>query len=88
MQLTLAMGLKYEPGPGYSLLSEDKSRQESDSVRPKISEPIIDVEAVEIRSGTMMAPTNSSRRFEYLFYDLHAGLVMLPEIGSRLDTAV
>jgi len=88
MQLTLAMGLKYEPGSGYSLLSDDKSRQESDSVRPKISEPVIDVEAVEVRSGTIVAPPNSLRRFEYLFYDLHAGLVMLPEIGSQLDTTI
>ncbi len=87
MQLTLAMGLKYEPGPGYSLLSEDKSRQESAPLRPESSGPVIDVEAVEVRSGTVMA-ANTTRRFEYLFYDLHAGLVMLPEIGSRLDTVI
>jgi len=87
MQLTLAMGLKYEPGPGYSLLSDDKIRQESDSVRPNVSEPVIDVEAVEVRSGTVVA-TNSPRQFEYLFYDLHAGLVILPEVGSKLDTVI
>ena len=86
MQLTLAMGLKYEPS-GYSLLPENLSQQESGSVRLQNSEAVIDVEAREVHSATVVAP-NTPRRFEYLFYDLHAGLVLLPEIGSKLDTVI
>lgn len=87
MQLTLAMGLKYEPGPGYSLLPDRKDGQESGFVRPKISEPVIDVEAIELHQVQVINP-GKVKRFEYLIYDLHAGVVLIPEIGSRLDTVI
>jgi len=86
MQLTLAMGLKFEPS-GYSLLPEQQSQQESGSVRLQNSRSVIDVEALEVHSGTIMPP-NRPHRFEYLSYNLHAGLVLLPEIGSNLNAVI
>lgn len=92
MELTLAMGLKYESGPGYSLLPDRRDGQESGFVRPKNSgpataEPIIDVEAIELFEGRVVQPERI-RHFEYLIYDLHAGVVLIPEVGSRLDTVI
>jgi len=92
MELTLAMGLKYEPGPGYSLLPDHRSGQEMGSVRSENSaparvDPVIDVEAIEVRQGQVVS---SGRRnhFEYLVYDLRADVVMIPELGSKLDTVI
>jgi len=86
MELTLAMGLKYEPS-GHSLLPEQGSQQESASVCLQSSGAVIDVEALEVHSRSIMPP-NSRHGFEYLSYNLHAGLVLLPEIGSNLNRVI
>ncbi|MDX8404038.1 MAG: hypothetical protein R8K54_06485 [Mariprofundaceae bacterium] len=93
MELTLAMGLKYEPGPGYSLLPDQKKGQGYSFVRPKnsetvMTEPVIEVEAVEVVQGRVVNTGSKIRRFEYLIYNLHAGVVLIPEIGTRLDAVI
>jgi len=87
MELTLAMGLKYEPGAGYQLLTDFHGGQEKRSVRPEKSQPVIDVEAIEIREGEVVQSAKS-RRFDYLVYNFQAGIVTLPLIGSKLDTTI
>lgn len=89
MQLTMAMGLRYEPGVGVSLLTDFKRGQESASARPENgllgpASQVIDVEAIEVREGKVI-DSGSGCHFDYLVYNLHAGVVPLPLIGSRLD---
>ena len=89
MQLTMAMGLKYEPGAGVSLLTDFKHGQENGSARPENGLPppvgqVIDIDAVEVREGRLVEPGKSCH-FDYLVYDLKASLIAVPIIGSRLS---
>ncbi len=75
-----------------SLLTDFKHGQENGTARPENSalEPaagVIDVEAIEVRDGKVVAP-GKARHFDYLVYNLRAGVVALPLIGSQLDRVV
>ena len=92
MQLTVAMGLRYEPGADVSLLTDFKHGQESATARPEnrlpqLATPVIDVEAIEVREGRIVQP-EKDRHFPYLVYDLHAGVVPIAQIGPQLDATV
>ena len=92
MQLTMAMGLRYEPGAGVSLLTDFSRGQQSAAARPEngLPEsvgPVIDVEAIEVPQGQPVK-AGMIRHFDYLVYDLHADTVPLPLIGSRLDSVI
>jgi len=93
----MAMGLKYEPGAGISLLTDFNGGQREAAARPENQssekilseavEPVIDVEAIEVIEGRVVVPKNQ-RHFDYLVYDRTALTVPVAFIGSRLDLRV
>jgi len=94
MNLTLALGLKYE---SLQRTEFSPSRQEgfSDALKqntaanstPLKSDSIIDVKAIEIISPSASAQ-EASQRYDYLTYNMRATLDILQAIGTRLHISI
>ncbi|MDX8397782.1 MAG: hypothetical protein R8K49_05610 [Mariprofundaceae bacterium] len=92
MNLTLAMGLQYNSKTGAEVLP---NRSEGSATAPikefiaagqvslEETQAVIDVQPIESEADFTVSA--GQKYFDYLSYNLHAGLVFLPAIGRQLN---
>jgi len=93
MHVTLAMGLQYNSYRGAEMLSA-KTEGAGFDLNAGVGNEVIDAESMSvmdveaIKSSPSLVDWVSNKHFEYLAYNLHAGLVLLPQIGHQVDMQV
>jgi len=84
MKVTLAMGLQYEHTPKHS----PSSGQSDFSAHLNPSEKVIDVEPIDVSQASSKRFPATMKTFDYLTYNIKAGLDFLPVIGTQLDMSI
>jgi len=93
MNLTLALGLKYEslqkteflPARQEGFSDALKQSTTTDSSHLK-TDPVIDVKAIE--TDTPPSKKTASKHYNYLSYNMHATLNILHAIGTQLHISI
>ena len=84
MKVTLAMGLQYEHSPKHP---PTKGREDF-SAHLKPAENIIDVKPIIVEHTPKQPLKNNSQVFDYITYNMEAGLVLIPRIGTHLNLRI
>ncbi|MDX8388127.1 MAG: hypothetical protein R8M46_06290 [Ghiorsea sp.] len=82
MKVTLAMGLQYDT------TKHSPPQREDFSARLKPTENIIDVEPIKSKASTTLSLLKATKTFDYLTYNINAGLVLTPQVGTQLSISI
>ncbi len=83
MKVTLAMGLQYEHSPQHPPAGRGDFH-----AHLKPANDIIDVQAIDVTSGSKIAVPSVTAATSYPYYSPQANLVFMPVIGTRLDIMI